>query len=176
MNFCSRCAAPTKAVVPTDDNRTRQVCTQCGEIYYENPKVVVGTVAHFQDKVLLCRRAIEPRSGKWTLPAGFMELDETTEEGALRETLEEAGARVKPIKLLAIYDVVTANQVHLFYLAEMVSGDLDPGKESLEAKLFDENEIPWNEIAFRSVEAALKHFLKDRQAQYLLPIDHQSMR
>lgn len=176
MNFCSRCAAPTQAVVPTDDNRTRQVCTQCGEIYYENPKVVVGTVAYFQDKVLLCRRAIEPRRGKWTLPAGFMELDETTEEGALRETLEEAGAQVKPIKLMAVYDVVVANQVHLFYLAEMVSADLNPGKESLEAKLFHENEIPWNEIAFRSVEAALKHFFKDRQAEYSLPIDHQSMR
>jgi ADP-ribose pyrophosphatase YjhB (NUDIX family) len=176
MNFCSRCAAQTRSIIPANDNRLRHVCTECGEIHYENPKLVVGTVAYFNDKVLLCRRAIEPRSGKWTLPAGFMELNETTQEGALRETLEEAGAKVRPIKLMAVYDVVVANQVHLFYLAEMASESLDPGEESLEARLFYEHEIPWDEIAFRSVEAALRHFLKDRQVHYSMPVDHQSMR
>ena len=176
MNFCSRCAAQTQQIIPANDNRMRQVCTKCGEIHYENPKLVVGTVAYFREKILLCRRAIEPRSGKWTLPAGFMELNETTQEGALRETLEEAGALVRPIKLMAVYDVVVANQVHLFYLAEMTSESLDPGEESLEARLFDEHEIPWDEIAFRSVEAALRHFLKDRQVHHSLPVDHQSMR
>jgi ADP-ribose pyrophosphatase YjhB (NUDIX family) len=176
MNFCSRCSAQTDLVVPPNDNRLRQVCSQCGEVHYENPKLVVGTVAFFKDKVLLCRRAIEPRRGKWTLPAGFMELNETSQEGALRETLEEAGATVKPLKLMAVYDVVVANQVHLFYLAEMVSESLDPGEESLDAQLFCEEDIPWGEIAFRSVEAALRHFLLDRKRGFGMAIDYQVMR
>ena len=176
MNFCSRCSAQTNLIVPPNDNRLRQVCSQCGEIHYENPKLVVGTVAFYNEKILLCRRAIEPRRGKWTLPAGFMELNETTQEGALRETLEEAGATVRPLKLMAVYDVVTANQVHLFYLAEMISENLDPGEESLDAQLFREEDIPWSDIAFRSVEAALRHFLLDRQRGFSMAVDHKVMR
>lgn len=163
MIFCSRCAAPTSQQVPPDDNRLRSVCISCGTVHYENPKMVLGTLPIWQDQVLLCRRAIEPRYGFWTLPAGFMELGESTAEGAVRETLEESGAEVRLQGLFAIFDVVVANQVHLFYLAEIDNPRLNPGPETLEARFFREEEIPWEELAFRSVSGALKLFFNDRR-------------
>jgi ADP-ribose pyrophosphatase YjhB (NUDIX family) len=160
---CRACGQATRYQVPADDNRERAVCTVCGEIHYENPLNVVGTLPVFGEQVLLCRRAIEPRRGWWTLPAGFMELGETVAEGALRETVEEAGARVELQGLFTLLNVVRVGQVHLFYRARMLDPTLDPGPETLEARLFREDEVPWDEIAFRTVRETLKHFFADRR-------------
>ena len=149
--------------VPADDNRERAVCSVCGEIHYENPLNVVGTVPVWGDQVLLCRRAIEPRHGLWTLPAGFMELGESTADGALRETVEEAGAKVEMQALFSVISVVRVGQVHLFYRARMLDPSLDPGPESLEARLFREDEVPWDELAFRTVRQTLEWFFEDRR-------------
>jgi ADP-ribose pyrophosphatase YjhB (NUDIX family) len=164
MIFCPQCAAPTQSQIPSGDNRLRDVCTSCRLVHYENPKMVLGTLPVWEGQVLLCRRAIEPRYGLWTLPAGFMELGESTEEGALRETQEEAGAQVQLGPLFSVFDVIQANQVHLFFLADMVSPALDPGPETLEARLFQEDEVPWDTLAFRSVRGTLERYFADRRA------------
>ena len=157
---CTVCGHPVRYLVPADDNRERATCTACGHIQYENPLNVVGTVPVADDgRVLLCRRAIEPRRGYWTLPAGFMELGETVAEGAARETAEEAGAQIQLGELLALLSVVRVGQVHLFFRARLLSLDLDPGPESLEARLFEPADIPWDELAFRTVRRALEHQL-----------------
>jgi ADP-ribose pyrophosphatase YjhB (NUDIX family) len=140
------------------------VCPACGTIHYENPLNVVGTVPYLGDKVLLCKRNIEPRWGKWTLPAGFMELGETTIEGALRETIEEAGARVEMQELFTLIDVVRVGQVHLFYRARLLDTDFAPGPETIEAGLFTEAEIPWGELAFRTTKLTLERYFEDRRA------------
>lgn len=163
IQHCPTCGGPTAYRVPADDTRERATCTVCGAIHYENPINVVGTVPVWRDQVLLCRRAIEPRRGLWTLPAGFLELGETTAAGALRETDEEAGANVELGALFTVLNVVRAGQVHFFYLAEMRDTSLDPGPETLEARLFREDEIPWDEIAFRTVRCTLEHFFEDRR-------------
>ena len=149
--------------IPDDgDIRERAVCPACDTIHYENPLNVVGTVPHWGDKVLLCKRNIEPRWGKWTLPAGFMELGETTVEGAARETVEEAGARFEMEGLITVMSVPRVGQVHLFYRARLLSDRFDPGHETIEARLFGEGEIPWEEIAFRTVRETLELFVADR--------------
>ena len=163
IQHCRVCGAPTLYRVPADDNRDRAVCSACGEIHYENPLNVVGTVPVWGDQVLLCRRAIEPRRGLWTLPAGFMELGENTADGALRETIEEAGAKVEMQGLFSVLNVVRVGQVHLFYRARMLDTTLDPGPESLEARLFREDEVPWDELAFRTVRQTLEWFFEDRR-------------
>ena len=163
IQHCRVCGAPTPYRVPADDNRDRAVCSACGEIHYENPLNVVGTVPVWGDQVLLCRRAIEPRRGLWTLPAGFMELGESTADGALRETVEEAGAKVEMQGLFSVLNVVRVGQVHLFYRARMLDTTLDPGPESLEARLFREDEVPWDELAFRTVRQTLEWFFDDRR-------------
>ena len=163
IQHCRSCGASTAYRVPADDNRERAVCTACGDIHYENPLNVVGTVPVWGDQVLLCRRAIEPRHGFWTLPAGFMELGETTAEGALRETDEEAGAQVALEGLFTVLNVVRAGQVHLFYRARMLDTRLAPGAETLEAQLFREQDIPWDQIAFRTVRQTLEHYFADRR-------------
>jgi ADP-ribose pyrophosphatase YjhB (NUDIX family) len=163
MKFCSACGGGIALKIPDGDNRLRSVCTQCSTIFYVNPKLVLGTVPVWKDQVLLCRRAIEPRYGFWTLPAGFMETGETTEQGALRETLEEAGARVELQQLFSMIDVPHVEQVHLFYLGALQDLNFAAGEESLEVKLFRENEIPWDEIAFRTVGKTLKWFFADRE-------------
>ena len=150
-------------LVPAEDNRPRAVCPACGEIHYENPLNVVGTVPVWGEQVLLCRRAIEPRRGLWTLPAGFMELGETTAEGAARETDEEAGARIELQGLFTLLNVVRVGQVHLFYRARLLDTRFDPGTESLEVRLFHEQDIPWDEIAFRTVRQTLELFFEDRR-------------
>ena len=162
IKHCRVCGSEVQYRVPADDNRERAVCPACGEIHYENPLNVVGTVPVWGEQVLLCRRNIEPRYGMWTLPAGFMELGETTGEGALRETVEEAGARVELGALFTVLDVVRVGQVHLFYLARMLDTTLAPGPETIEARLFHEHEIPWDELAFRTVRQTLEHFFADR--------------
>jgi len=164
IRHCRRCGSPAAYRVPPDDNRERAVCTACGEIHYENPINVVGTVPVWQDQVLLCRRNIEPRYGLWTLPAGFLELGESSAEGALRETDEEAGARVELEGLFTVLNVVRVGQLHLFYRARMLDTRLAPGPETIEARLFREDEVPWDEIAFRTVRQTLLHFFDDRRA------------
>ena len=162
IQHCRLCGARTTYRVPADDNRERAVCVACGEIHYENPINVVGTVPVWGEQVLLCRRAIEPRRGLWTLPAGFLELGESTAAGALRETDEEAGARVELGALFTVLNVVRVGQLHLFYLARMVDTHLAPGPETTEARLFREDEVPWDEIAFRTVRQTLEHYFADR--------------
>jgi ADP-ribose pyrophosphatase YjhB (NUDIX family) len=163
MKFCSNCAAPVVKRVPPGDSLPRWLCDNCGEIHYQNPRLVVGTIPELDDKILLCRRAIEPRYGYWTLPAGFMENAESTGQGAMRETLEEAGARVELIAPFSMISVPYVNQVHLFYRATLLHLDFKPGEESLEVALFDEAGIPWKEIAFRTVGLTLKFWLEDRK-------------
>lgn len=162
LKFCSNCAAPVAHRIPAGDNRIRYLCDECGEIHYQNPKLVVGCVPEWEGRLLLCRRAIEPRYGYWTLPAGFMENDETTGEAAVRETLEEAGARVDLGAPFSMISVPHVNQVHLFYLAKLRTLGFAPGEESLEVALFDEADIPWQEIAFRTVGFTLKRWFADR--------------
>lgn len=163
-NFCSQCGSPIKRRVPTDDNRERDICDHCGAIHYQNPRLVVGTVPVWQDRILLCKRAIEPRYNTWTLPAGFMELGESTAQGAARETLEESGARIKLGVLFTIIDVPQIEQVHMFYLAQALDGELDPGPESLEARYYSEADIPWEDLSFRTVASTLQQFFADRRA------------
>lgn len=163
MNFCSDCGQPVTLAIPPDDNRLRHVCGHCGTIHYQNPKMVVGSIPLWRNdgRVLLCRRAIEPRHGFWTLPAGFMENSETTEEAAARETLEEAGARIELQGLFSLLNVPHVHQVHLFYRAHLLDLDYAAGTESLEVKLFREEEIPWDEIAFPTVSQTLRLFFDD---------------
>lgn len=160
MKFCSNCGEPVGRKIPDGDTRDRWVCDACTIVHYQNPKIVVGCVPERDGKILLCKRAIEPRHGFWTVPAGFMELGETTAQGAARETLEEACAEVRIGHLFASVDVVEAGQVHLFFTAALMS-DFAAGDESLEVQMFAKDEIPWQEIAFRSGTFALQKYLED---------------
>jgi ADP-ribose pyrophosphatase YjhB (NUDIX family) len=164
IKFCRACGSAVLYRLPDDgDTKQRAVCTACNLVHYENPLNVVGTVPHFGERVLLCKRNIEPRKGKWTLPAGFMELGESTSEGAARETIEEAGALFNMGELLTVMSVPRVGQVHLYYLAELTSDQFNPGFETQEARLFLKSEIPWEELAFRTVQETLKHYFEDRQ-------------
>ena len=163
MKYCSRCGADVERKVPGDDNRERWVCTRCESIHYQNPIIVVGCIAEQDGKVLLCKRAIEPRHGYWTVPAGFMELGESLAEGAARETLEEALAEIQIGHMFASIDVIDAGQVHVFFTGKL-KGSFGVGEESLDARLFREDEIPWDELAFRSGRYALKKYFEDRGA------------
>ena len=164
MKFCCYCASPVVSRVPPGDSLPRFVCDECGEIHYQNPRLILGTIPEHQGKILLCRRAIEPRYGYWTLPAGFMENNETAGQAAARETLEEAGARVELGAPFSMISVPRVNQVHLFYRARLLHLDFKPGEESLEVALFDEADLPWKDIAFRTVGLTLKFWLSDRAA------------
>jgi ADP-ribose pyrophosphatase YjhB (NUDIX family) len=165
IKHCRNCGTAVIYRLPDDgDLRERAVCPSCNTIHYENPLNVVGTVPHLGERVLLCKRNIEPRWGKWTLPAGFMELGETTAQGAARETVEEAGARFEMEGLLSVLSVPRVGQVHMFYRARLLSEQFDPGHETLEARLFTEDEIPWDEIAFRTVRETLHRYFEDRRS------------
>lgn len=164
IKHCRACGSPVDYQQPPDDNRDRAMCPACGEIHYENPLNVVGTVPAWGDQVLLCLRNIEPRRGFWTLPAGFMELGESTAQGALRETEEEAGARIELQGLFTVLNVVRVGQVHLYYRARMLDTSLSPGPETIEARLFTEAEIPWDRLAFRTVRKTLEHYFSDLRA------------
>ena len=167
INFCRHCGSAVEHRLPDDgDSRVRAICPACGTVHYENPLNVVGTVPVWGDQgeqVLLCLRAIEPRRGKWTLPAGFMELGETTAAGAVRETIEEAGAQIELQGLFTVLSVARVGQVHLYYRARLLSERFEPGYETLEARLFHEHEIPWDELAFRTVKVTLEHYFEDRR-------------
>lgn len=162
MKYCSACGNTVRYRIPEQDDRLRYVCDSCGVIHYENPKVVVGTIPYWRDKVLLCRRAIEPQYGLWTLPAGYMENGESSLAGALRETYEEAGATLIDGQLYRLFDIPFINQIYLFYLSEMPAAHHSPGAESLETRLFTEEEIPWSELAFPVIHDVLKEFFADR--------------
>ena len=164
LKHCKNCGTAVVYRLPDDgDTRQRAVCPSCHTIHYENPLNVVGTVPHLGDRVLLCKRNIEPRWGKWTLPAGFMELDDTTAEGAARETDEEAGAQIEMQGLFSILNVARVGQVHLFYRAQLLSEQFNPGHETIEARLFTEAESPWDEIAFKTVRETLERYFDDRR-------------
>ena len=163
IRHCKTCGGVAEYRVPVDDNRERAVCTVCATVHYENPCNVVGTVPAWGEQVLLCRRNIEPRYGYWTLPAGFMELNETLAEGAVRETVEEAGANIELQPLFSLLNVVRAGQVHLFYRARLIDTRFAPGPETIEAQLFHEHEIPWDDLAFRTVRETLKLYFEDRR-------------
>ena len=164
IKHCRDCGTAVVYRLPDDgDTKERAVCPSCQTIHYENPLNVVGTVPHLGDRVLLCKRNIEPRKGKWTLPAGFMELNETTSEGAARETDEEAGAQIEMGPLFSVLNVRRVGQVHLFYRATLLSDQFNPGYETQEARLFSEDEIPWDELAFRTVKETLERYFADRR-------------
>ena len=164
MNFCSSCGARTVQRIPSGDTLPRAVCDQCNTIHYENPNLIVGCIPEWENRILLCKRAIEPRVGLWTVPAGFMENGETTAGGAQRETLEEANARVDITAPYALYNIPHINQVYLLFRARLLDLNFSAGSETLEVDLFDEDEIPWDELAFATVRNTLRHYFSDRQS------------
>lgn len=166
MNFCSACGATVSLKIPEMEDRLRYVCDQCGMIHYQNPKIITGVVIESEQKILLCKRAIEPRYGFWTMPAGFMENGESTEQAAAREAYEEAGTVLTEMQLFAVVNIPYVNQVHVMYRAQLVNGEFAAGVESLEVKLFHEDEIPWADLAFSSVSKTLQCFLQDRQQKH----------
>ena len=163
MKYCSHCRADIVVTIPAGDNRERFMCSSCDIIFYENPRIIAGSSPVYGDQILLCKRSIEPRLGYWTLPAGFMENGETTQQGAWRETIEESQADVAIGELYSICNVPRINQVHMFYLAKMADDTFGPTTESSEVGLFTAAEIPWDDIAFGTVKQTLKHFLEDRK-------------
>jgi ADP-ribose pyrophosphatase YjhB (NUDIX family) len=162
MKFCPDCGAPVQLAIPTGDHLPRFVCTACGHIHYRNPRLVVGCVPEHEDRILLCRRAIEPRRGYWTVPAGFMENGETLQQAAARESHEEALAEVTIGSLLAIVHVLQAEQVHVFFRARLPAARYAAGAESLEVALVAPGAIPWQDLAFRSTDFALRRYLEDK--------------
>ena len=165
MKFCNQCGAEVARIIPAGDNRLRFVCVSCEEIHYQNPKIVTGCIPEYEGKVLLCKRAIEPRYGYWTLPAGFMELEETSSEAALRETLEEANARVAISELYTVFNLPNIDQVYMMYRSKLLDLDFSAGEESLEVKLFAEDEIPWDDIAFLTIKHTLKFYFQDQKSK-----------
>jgi len=167
MKFCIECGNDQVALkIPTGDNRHRYVCGSCNYIHYVNPRMICGTLPIEGNKILLCKRAIEPRHSYWTLPAGFMENGESIETAASRETLEEAMATSLNPKLYCIFSLAHINQVHIFYKCDIVDGHFGAGSETLDAQLFAVDDIPWNQIAFKTVEQCLKHYIQDRQSNH----------
>ena len=164
MKFCSNCGAAVALKIPPGDSLLRHVCDACSTIHYQNPKMIVGCIAEWEHRILLCRRAIEPRHGLWTVPAGFMENGETTAQGAARETLEEANARVEIGPLYAMYNIPHINQVYILFRARLLDLDFSAGAESLEVQLFDEADVPWETLAFATVRNTLTHYYADRKA------------
>jgi ADP-ribose pyrophosphatase YjhB (NUDIX family) len=163
LKYCSSCGAAVSKQIPEGDDRHRHICTGCDTIHYQNPCIIAGSLPIYEGRVLLCRRAIEPAYGYWTLPAGFMENGETTLEGALRESIEEANVRLDSMELYTMIDIPHINQVYIFYRGTMNTPNYSPGVESLEVKLFDEQDIPWSDIAFPSVKTTLKYYFADRK-------------
>lgn len=161
MKFCSQCGSPVMITIPPGDNRERHVCRECDTIHYQNPRIIAGCIPVYQDRVLLCKRAIAPRDGFWTLPAGFLENGETSLQGALRECREEARASVKNPILAGFYDIPHINQVYVFFRGELKGPEYSAGEESLEVELFSEAELPWGQLAFPVVELALHHYFED---------------
>lgn len=162
MKFCSSCGAVVSLRVPAGDNRERYVCTRCQTIHYQNPKIVAGSIPEWDGGILLCRRAIEPRYGLWTLPAGFMENGETTEQAALRETWEEAGAQIRIAGLYSLFSIPHISQVYMLFRGELLGGVYTPGEESLECEVFDAASLPWDRLAFPVVRETLRRYFADK--------------
>ena len=163
MKFCIKCGASVSMIVPDGDTRKRAVCDNCGHIHYVNPRVVTGCLPVHKEQVLLCKRAIEPRYGFWTLPAGYLENGETITDGASRETMEEANANVAGLELYTVFSLPHISQIYMFFLAELKKPEFSSGEESLEVKLFSENEIPWDSLSFPVVTQTLEFFFEDRK-------------
>ena len=163
MKYCSSCGSEVELKIPEDDNLPRYCCNKCKDIHYQNPKLITGTIPIKDEKILLCKRAIHPRHGLWTLPAGFLENGETIGQGAYRETLEETSTEVKMGNLYTIFNIPQISQIYMLFLAEVLREDFGPTSESLEVRLFEEDEIPWEELAFPFVPLVIKHYLNDRK-------------
>jgi len=163
MKYCNQCGARLDLKIPPADNRLRFVCISCETVHYQNPKIVAGCIPEWNEQILLCKRGIEPRYGYWTLPAGFMEIGESSVESALRETAEEANARVEAIELYAVFNIIHVNQVYMMFRSHLLDLEFSPGDESLEVKLFKENQIPWDELAFTAIRQTLKFYYQDRK-------------
>lgn len=163
MNYCPQCGAPVTLKVPEADDRPRFVCAACTAIHYQNPKIVVGTIPETDGRILLCRRAIEPARNKWTLPAGYLENGETVQQGAARETMEEAGWGVDSLELYAIANIPRVDQVYIMFRCSLAEITGAPGSESLEVRLFSSDDLPWEEIAFLSIRDVLQHYCRDRE-------------
>ncbi len=163
IKFCSQCGSAMEQKIPDDDDHVRAVCGQCDHVHYENPTMVVGTIPVSGDKILMCRRNIEPRKGKWTLPAGYLENRESVQEGAVRETLEETRARVGLLGPYRMFNILFVDQIYLMFRAELLTDDFGPTSESTEVRLFSEHEVPWDEIAFEVIRQTLIDFFKDRE-------------
>ena len=163
MNFCSNCGSAVALIVPPGDNRERHVCNDCDTVHYVNPRIVTGCLPVWEDQVLLCLRAIEPRRGYWTLPAGFMENGETIAAGAARETVEEANARVSDLELYTIFSLPHISQAYMFFRARLCDLEFSSGEESLDVRLFKEDDIPWDNLAFPVITQSLQFYFEDRR-------------
>jgi len=164
MKYCNQCGSNLTQIVPAGDHLLRHVCEHCNTIHYQNPKIIAGTIPEWENKILLCKRAIEPRYGLWTLPAGFMENNETTIQGALRESMEEANAQLNNLSLFCVFSIPHISQVYMMYRGELHNGQATPGTESLDLDLFSEQDIPWDEIAFPVITETLKLYFKDKSS------------
>ena len=169
MNFCSHCGSQITTRVPEGDDRPRFICDTCHTIHYQNPKMVVGCIPEWEDKILLCKRSIQPKYGKWTIPAGYLENGETVVEGAKRETIEEAGARVDGLEPYALMSIAHISQIYVIFRANLLDLGFALGKESLDVKLFSEDQIPWNDLAFIVVRETLKRYFEDK-AKGVFPV------
>lgn len=167
MKYCSECSAPVVLEIPEGDTLPRYVCVSCQMIHYQNPKIITGCIATWKEKLLLCRRAIEPRYGLWTFPAGFMENHETSHQGAIRETMEEARAQVTNLQLFGVFNIPHISQVYMMFLGQVEDGFCAPGYESLETQWFNESDIPWNELAFPVVHECLQLYYTDKRNKHL---------
>ena len=163
MKYCSQCGAPVSHKIPQGDNLPRFVCDDCNTVHYQNPKIISGCIAEWENRILLCKRAIEPRYGFWTLPAGFMENGETTWQGAEREAIEEANARVLNMSLYCTFSIPHISQVYMMFRGELENGQASPGDESLEVALFEEQQIPWQQLAFPVMHETLALYFADRK-------------
>jgi ADP-ribose pyrophosphatase YjhB (NUDIX family) len=170
VKFCSTCGATVTLRIPDGDDRERFVCNDCLTIHYQNPKIVAGCIPEWGDRILLCKRAIEPRYGLWTVPAGFMENGESTEDAAMRETREEAGADVTITSLYSVFSIPHISQVYMLFRGELTDGRYQAGRESLECRLFEENDIPWEKLAFPVVKETLHRYFLDKRQRNGFPL------
>ena len=171
IKYCNQCGAPVEFKIPNNDDHLRAVCTKCHAIHYQNPKIITGVIVEHKGKVLLAKRAIEPRFGTWTIPAGFMELNETIQAGAARECFEETEAKIKNSTLFGVYNIIANSQVYTILRAQLDGNHFKPTSESLEVALFSANEIPWNQLAFPCVTQALKRYVKEINTQFTVQLE-----
>ncbi|WP_321494257.1 NUDIX hydrolase [uncultured Desulfobacter sp.] len=162
IKFCTQCGHSITQQVPEDDDHVRAVCSSCGHVHYENPKMVVGTIPVFQDRILMCKRNIEPKKGYWTLPAGYLENAESVQQGAVRETLEETRAQVQILSPYRLFNILFVNQIYMMFIAELLSPNFGPTSESTDVRLFSQYDIPWDDIAFDVIRQTLEDYFKDR--------------